>query len=867
MTQTSMKPRHRYPAVVTNSKDLPRSITSVAQALEILTGSRGDGLDRALTPRDLIDMGVAQFKGNPNTGGVLVPLQPGTGTPVRIDIPHSPLNVTAVGGFTAVLIRFDEPTYRGHLEAEIWRSGVDLVGSAVMIGTTKGVMFSDVVAKGSTFYYWVRFINQRGDIGPWQGLGGIPGKTEDDIGWLIEKITEEDANSPLVEWLRNDIELISDEKYQQIIQKVDTKFSEDNGPLDLLRKGINQVAQNLETVVNSDQMQSSTSMINRLLLAQWNYADAELQLALGKWGAEVRDGKHLTRLALWQDNVTSSISDHEVRIYGVVLRMAQFDSSVAAINEQFTLIASESAAMARQLTEVRADVGQNSASVLQLSLAQATLNESLSTLQVSVNSRFNTTNANVTQIAQAQSNISQSVATLSESVESKFADTNANVTQLAQTISTVDKSVGTLKLSVESSFNTTNANVTQLSQSQSLLNQSLGTLTQSVNSRFDTTNANVSQLSQSQSLFNQSLGTLQQDVNARFNSSSATVTQLSQAVAAANNNFTAMWGVKTEVNGLAAGFGLYNNGSYTSFVVNANRFSMLGPAGLVNPFVISNNQVLIDKALIRAASIQELVSGTVVADTLVASASLSSPRIIGGSITGSDLSLLSGSYRMDLYPYQTFMFWAGPAGVEKNAANACLAVSNAGAVYAKGITILDPSGNIILDSSGYLKATYIKDLSVDTLDIRGGAINLKEISYLSASPSLTDNVLMASCSVYANSMVPGSLVDVEYRISFYLSGYVNHESSVEYIASLYWGETLVDEFIDIVPSVSSVGSQHYVRDFCRINGRYIYKYTAAALDSTIIFSVYLRPKYTSYKFTNMVIDRVSGYLTIDLRKR
>ncbi len=79
-----------------------------------------------------------------------------------LSIPPKPLNLVATGGFDKILLQWDNPYYRYQSYVEVWRSTVNDLGTAALVGTSNGVLYSDnppVSATPATYYYWVRFIN------------------------------------------------------------------------------------------------------------------------------------------------------------------------------------------------------------------------------------------------------------------------------------------------------------------------------------------------------------------------------------------------------------------------------------------------------------------------------------------------------------------------------------------------------------------------------------------------------------------------------------------------------------------------------------------------------------------------------------
>ncbi|HDZ8980379.1 TPA: DUF1983 domain-containing protein [Aeromonas veronii] len=163
-----------------------RDQAATAENVELLTGQRGNKLDKAVTLRELTALGLATLR--PGAGGSFTPgknpdLFP-TGT---YDKPHAPVNVQANGAFHTVVIDWDGPNYRGHAHAEVWRAETDSLPAATMVGTTSANVFSDAIGKGATFYYWVRFVNGKDDAGPFNA-NGVKAETSRDVQDILDEL-------------------------------------------------------------------------------------------------------------------------------------------------------------------------------------------------------------------------------------------------------------------------------------------------------------------------------------------------------------------------------------------------------------------------------------------------------------------------------------------------------------------------------------------------------------------------------------------------------------------------------------------------------------------------------------------------------
>lgn len=184
-----------------------RDQAATSENVELLTGQRGDRLDKAVTFRELTALGLSTLR--PGPGGIYVPgKNPDLFPPGQMEFPHAPVNVIANGAFHTVLVEWDSPRYRGHAHAEIWRAEKDNQPDAVLVGTTSANLFSDAIGKGAKFYYWVRFVNGKDDHGPFQGVNGVVAETSQDVQDILDELQGKIEKSHLVQELLKPIEAV-----------------------------------------------------------------------------------------------------------------------------------------------------------------------------------------------------------------------------------------------------------------------------------------------------------------------------------------------------------------------------------------------------------------------------------------------------------------------------------------------------------------------------------------------------------------------------------------------------------------------------------------------------------------------------------
>ncbi|MCE9924394.1 DUF1983 domain-containing protein, partial [Aeromonas media] len=184
-----------------------RDQAATAENVELLTGQRGDRLDKAVTFRELAALGLSTLR--PGAGGIYVPgKNPDLFPPGQMEFPHAPVNVIANGAFHTVLVEWDPPQYRGHAHAEIWRAESDNQAEATLVGTSSANLFSDAIGKGAKFYYWVRFVNGKDDKGPFQGMQGVEAETSRDVQDILDELQGKIEESHLAQALLGPIEQV-----------------------------------------------------------------------------------------------------------------------------------------------------------------------------------------------------------------------------------------------------------------------------------------------------------------------------------------------------------------------------------------------------------------------------------------------------------------------------------------------------------------------------------------------------------------------------------------------------------------------------------------------------------------------------------
>ena len=278
---------------------------AIAENIEILTGQRGDGKNRALLYSDLVDFDKLKRQAlidnvtNPSTG--ILPEPPTSG----VERPHAPVDLSGVGGFTFIALSWDRPTYRGHAYAEILRADEDNFSKAVKIATTSTDIFSDTVEMGSHYFYWVRFVNVADMVGPTQGVKGLEVETQNSAEQILGKIGGQIEESHLGDFLTGEIEFINTARTE--IEQIKVDFAD------------------VESALNTatDDVEEAKTRVDQLLQSNNSLADDLINIAL------VNDEN-------WRNNATklleveTSIGETRAKLDEEVYTKAEATEAIAA---------------------------------------------------------------------------------------------------------------------------------------------------------------------------------------------------------------------------------------------------------------------------------------------------------------------------------------------------------------------------------------------------------------------------------------------------------------------------------------------------------------------------------------------------------
>ena len=171
------------------------ALQAAKENIEVLTGVRGDPLDQAITYRALIDQGIVELTrssisiGGLNTIEIRNPTDPDDLTP-----PPTPTGLAVNASVTELLISWDQillNNYANYSHTEVFRYTSDVIGNAIIIGTTSGAHWTDSVGYNQQRWYWVRHVSKNGIKSPYfPAVNGVSATTLQDVGAVMAGISE-----------------------------------------------------------------------------------------------------------------------------------------------------------------------------------------------------------------------------------------------------------------------------------------------------------------------------------------------------------------------------------------------------------------------------------------------------------------------------------------------------------------------------------------------------------------------------------------------------------------------------------------------------------------------------------------------------
>lgn len=203
-------PATRVPAIPDARSAKPEDVAAaVKEWIEVREGVRGDGMDKAVTLRDLLNANLATPLDLQNLAPGMAQFPVPPGQQQESATPPTPENLVASGAFKYVTLTWDFARGYSRLAYfEIWRSPTDAIGNAVLIAQPYATIYADGVGPGVKNYYWVRAVSDAGINSPFSSLSGTLGETDIDPSIIIAALQGQIGSSALNDELGDRVSLI-----------------------------------------------------------------------------------------------------------------------------------------------------------------------------------------------------------------------------------------------------------------------------------------------------------------------------------------------------------------------------------------------------------------------------------------------------------------------------------------------------------------------------------------------------------------------------------------------------------------------------------------------------------------------------------
>jgi predicted nucleic acid-binding Zn-ribbon protein len=740
---TSKKPRfQQVPRLPGRSKD----IEALTNNLEVGLGEKGDGLDAFLRRRDAIDWGILRRNIRRGPNGDIITYEPTIGQS-DTERPPKPTNVTAQGGFTAIILSWDYPTYIGHAFAEVFRSETDNYGTAEKVATVAGNVHGDIVDYDSQYYYWVRFVNVDNIAGPIHDTSGAYAETAPNISAVIKELSDELNETHLAQHLRDRIDLI-DAPDTGLIDRLSEETAERIAAIS--QETADRIAEILATNYRIDANDTDILDLEQeltTLTATVDNLDVEGNAAAIS-GLDTRITQNESDITAQSSALTlleSNLSNIESDVTGNTSALSLLDTRVTSAEGSITSISTDFTTLQAGLTAVESGVTGNSSAIGLLdarvtatedenvshSSAITTLQNDLANLDVSGNAAA--ISSLDTRVTQNETDISSQSSDLVD-LDTRVTDAQADATAAGNAASALDTRV----TANESTISSHSSQLTQLNSDVSSAQadaSAAGSAASVLDTRVTAAEGSITSQGSAITSIENDISGLQSTTSAHSSAissansyisyldgqttaQSTSISQLNTEVdghtatlsvhASSINGLEAQWSVKAQVGDLVGGVGFYNNGSEIQFMVTANTFAVLDPEGDdINPFFVQDGGTWINTAMIRQAAIQVGQIETLTVDDI---SGLNADFVIANIGVGTINNAMIGDsiYSPDYFP--------GTSGwmISKNGIEGSDPIIECHNMYARGNI---QATSIKADSVDIISSLMLKDQSVTLVQL------------------------------------------------------------------------------------------------------------------------------------------------------
>lgn len=822
-----MSDETKVPAIPSvTDQNLREVALAIKQLVDVREGRIGNPLDANVTFRDLIDAGAVSVRPgwNSRSGGspVMPPWYANDGYDPTADLapPPAPSGTSATGLFAMVQVEWDRPSYRNHSYAEVWRSETDVIGNAILIGTSITQFYVDSLGTSATRYYWVRFVSQADVKGPFQSVNGMEAETAQDPDLLIASLQGQITATELHADLASRINLI--DAPSTTANSVNARIAYVQGQVNDLLSIPPWSA--TETYALNDQVTYSGSLY-RALQASTNVSptDAAYWQKIGDYtslgdavaahtteinnlgsglGQEVIDRSALaTQMrGSYTGNDLSLLS--EGLIYQERYARATADTAIATNVTNLTALVNTKTRFYYQNT---APVGtaENPIRVgdvwVDTNIAYAT-DYFANDYSIRSNRMFrwdgtswvdavdygfaDTFSAiNIEQVARvsADSALSSQITTLVSSVNANAAaiqieqSTRANADQaIASTVTSLTSTVNLNKTNTDAALQ---AEAKTRSDADGALSQTITTLTATVSSNKTTLESAIQSEATARANQDEALSTSITTLTSSINGVSAALQTEASTRATTDEGLLAQYTVKVDVNGYVSGYGLASTAkdaeATSTFAVRADTFYIANPTGPniapAMPFIVRTTSETIGG---QAVGPGVYITEAFIADGTISRAKIANLAVDSAKIAELDAAKIKSGY-IDAERIEARSITADKIGSGQISASETITVGGTGT---SAPLVLSGNGEIISNGTGGDKARFWSG----NVEIYKNVPNVGSVIYKALSRvevGVADNNTDVTIPGYFKAQ-PKIIVSPR-NLALYKASYANQDQSIQ----------------------------------------------------------------------------------------
>jgi hypothetical protein len=371
-----------------------RFASKVNESIAQLKGEIGNPLDAAVTFRDLIDAGIAKRDIRIGSNGQIVGLgsQGVTfGDEDVLGIPPAPTGVSADGAFQNIVIEWDVPTFFGFSHAEVWAATSNTFADRVFIGQTTAAVFAHQVGNGQTRYYWIRFVNTQGTVGPFNSTTGTQASTAEDIGAVMQDLSETLQDLPGYAALES---LISGSAgtAATVIRSTSAPTTRDNG--DAL------VGNDIWIDTDDNNQAYFRNAANNAWIAA---RDSTLISLYNSLSSTV--STNTSNISTAQSDIVTLTSDTTANASAISSLTSTVNSNTSAIASEATTRANADSALSTSITNLTSTVNSNTSAISSEATTRANADSALSTSISNLTSTVNGNTSSISSLSTTTANI------------------------------------------------------------------------------------------------------------------------------------------------------------------------------------------------------------------------------------------------------------------------------------------------------------------------------------------------------------------------------------------------------------------------------------------------------------------------------